>query len=1261
MDSEATRTPEPERKHQPKSSKMMDLVQTELKDKPKNTRDQVVQEGAWDPYTHGALREDMTRFFSGHKMHRQRLEDRERYARWAIEEALREYLPEECFKVSGQVVQDETVSWGAGNGTIPKTIGEAIRADGQYDIDAEDPNGPKDTGCEIVQSVNTVAETIISSSPNSVGPPIQACIEYLQMKRCGEYGRNNLAVWRSPLFPLLDNQDGRKGLLDNQITAIVWILSRFLGELPRLRFKDPENRTSFREPETIAERQNRESLRGPKYHGGILGDSMGLGKTLATIACLSLLAEQKLNVRRDKDKHKYYHPMLILTPNAAVAQQWVDGIEETTKHSAIDKIIITGNGLQSKRGHTRVHTLNSTEFLHWPKQLDYVWNIKKHRAAKTVLVMTIDTWSGRTCKSRVNDEIGEEWYSTFTERKREFSVVVVDEAYKVKNSSTRNWKSVALLKRQFTLLVTATPCMNTLTDLLGLARLLWQTPEEYLQENNERWCEIEGVFRDVEDLTYLDDVEPWDDLQIAAGRPALLARLIRRQWGPINYDIQDIRKYLKHFESLAVLRRSPTSYLFNDWQKTQPISLEGLLPNVGNYTVDIEPDKALAKVYQDAHADLLIDYLGCIQPLVRDHGKKRAMVEKEAIKSTMKPLRLFQIAAASLDVFELDQVLSAHNFGTKVEHISTMRRNGVTFLRLAQFLIKPGDPKPEVGLDYVKLAVRQSPILRYILHYIRENILNRERNGKIRKLMITEASPILAYYYELVLQFLGFNCRAFHSDLSNDARKELIDDFNNDEDPSSCQILIQMYTVGFAGSNLHKSCSRVIIASQAHSLAVQSQTIHRVIRVGQLADVTVHRLKVNNTFHEFRESRQLEKIIPELGTRAQGDMKAVLVQLLNLFQCDVEDAWKSPEAQRLLETKNLLSDQVSESEVPENLDEQKNKRIKLEDGTARANDSSSEAIKLPRMRKRHKTGDGKAGWFKNPELGLEDDEAAFLRLRTRESYYEEFKNLPKEAKSRFNHEKNKLRRLLSYHNEDRSQWTVSDLDNAAVLERAIELTLRLRLGSQTSAMLPLPLVDLSLVSAKKRRELRRLLGQNTLTDQDVERAREEAEGSKSKGKEKVGAVRLAITSGETNDEIDEALRMDVRQGAGAGATARNNGKKIGKGDSKEDVEPRLRDIPMWPGSVGHGGNEGSEEDGREDDEAAEGEEESTDDDEIEIVGETRNLVNEREESPGLEITNWKRWGDVNDPVDLTNADEEAEDMESLKKPKVEGDDAENRG
>lgn len=1031
---------------------------------------------------------------------------------------------------------------------------------------------------------------MISASPNSLGPPIEACAKYLRMEKCDEYGRNKLTIWRSPLlFPNVGNEDDSKGgFLDQQVTSIVWILQRFLGELPRLKVADPE--TDEYLPDSKEDKGNRKKLQGPKYSGGILADSMGLGKTLSCIACLELMAGQELNVIKKKPDgrrmQKTYRPMAILAPNATVAAQWIEEICQSTDPETISQIITSGNGLRY-RAHPsgRVRSLTAEQFASksWPADVEYVWKEKEKRAAKTIIIMSIDTFAGRTVEVSTNAAGQATFTSSFTRLKRRFSIVVVDEAHKVKNDATRNWKAVSLLDRQFTLLVTATPTINSVTDLMGLARLLWPVPSEYLKgSKRETWDSIEENITKLQDLRQLDDVNAWDDMRLVAGRPGLLAKMLCRNKGA-NHDIQLIRDYLKYFESLAILRRSPTSKLYSDWEMTKSVSLEGLFPNVDYRTADIQLEPELGTAYQTVHLSLLMDYVKVVNNM-RIGGKRTKGASdaktKTANISVIRCHRLLQIASASVDVYNLDKLLTKNKFGTMSKHIAIMRRARIDFLRLSQFLLDQEDPSPESALDYVKIAIRRSPVLRFILFYINENILDRKKDEKVKKLLITEASPILAYYYELVLQFLGLHCRTFHAELSQEARKDLVADFNSDDD-KSCQILIQMYTVGFAGSNLHKNCSRVLVASQASSLAVQWQAIHRVIRVGQMSDVTVHRIKVKNSYHSFRESRQVEKLLPELGSRAQGSTNEVLVKILNYFQGEVDVVWASPQGRKLVADKNLLDD-VHDMNNPGNGSKRTNapddqgdvdsahdsKRQKLDDGSALPTNgdeapatpgSSSAAREDPQP----KAEPGSAGWLCDDDED-DDSDAAFLAMKTRSEYYEEFKKLPKLAKSHFSHKKNMLRRMLSYGSPDGNQttrvWTMQDLnDSPAVFERALELMVRVRLSAGSIHMVPLPQINFFRAPLQERIALQKYLAKVKLTEQDVEANRELMETPRK------GVVKETLP-GDTKieascSEIEKALE-EARLGGVTAAQlekAKDSVKNEDYDDDDEEVD--MEDIP----------------------------------------------------------------------------------------------------
>ncbi|TRX95812.1 hypothetical protein FHL15_003366 [Xylaria flabelliformis] len=1098
----------------------------------------------WDPCSRFTKTEDMTKFYSGHKYRLNSLIDRENFAKFCIEEVLKDH-PDDNFKVTGEVMKNEFVTEQSNEPEALDNLERTIRADGQQDVDNEvykdlTTRSSKANDDESPQKVGAAAQSIIAASPNSLGPPVDPCAEYLKMTKCGQYGNSNSTIWKSPYIPTLDNTDGRRGLLDHQVTAIVWLLSRLFGDLPKLKYEDPDSGSSRSNIETSSDEKNRDRLKGPKYFGGILADSMGLGKTLITVALIDLLIRQKLNVGQDEHGNPRYRPILLITPNATVANQWVQELEQVIEQSVLRRIVVSGPGLEASSHSRRVMFLDRGDFQCWPEGLKYMWNENDPRASQVVLIMTMESWASRTClKEGIKDEDtnGEEetedenviWTSSFTKMGRGFSLVIVDEAYKVKNPDTKNWRSIHFLTRQFTLLITATPCMNTLTDLFGLAMLLWTAPEMYLEEDPYLADEINRSFGDLEDLELLEKYPSNHDFQLVAGRPGLLAKLLCKTSNTRTHDINMTRKYLKYFEKLAMLKRSPSSHLYSDWESTKSISLEGLFPKAENYTVDISVAEAYNQKYQKKHIDILIEYLECLAAWEVSSDKKQEKEDKKETKKKNKKgikkeegdeeknasmfhaVRLLQLASSSLDVCDIDTIMTLNGSSTLAPKVAEMRENRVNILRLAQFLIPPNGTRPDTHVGWMKLVAQNSPVLRYILHYINENILTRKENGPIKKLFIIEQNVMLAFYYELVLQFLGIECRTMHAQLSFEERQTLIDSFNSN-DNDSCQVLIQLYSVGFAGTNLHKNCSRVLVAAQSHSLQVQWQAIYRVIRVGQMSDVTVHRVKFTNSFHTFRESRQIEKILPELGARAQGETKKVLVQLLNLFQYEIRNAWESPEGQKLMKEMNLLEDDENDEDG-----EPAPKKIKLENGAQCGGNventkkdkgvtfmknhrntylpgkhntdvtSSSSSKKRGQEAIEHKTGDGSRGWFADP---FESDINVFLALRTRDAYYAEFIKLPRKSKSLFSHEKNNLRRLLSYGNSGEelstSPWSEDDLEKPAVLERALELMLRVRLGASDIAMLPFPMIDFSAADAAQRRHLQRLLAEMKHTDQDID-------------------------------------------------------------------------------------------------------------------------------------------------------------------------------
>jgi superfamily II DNA or RNA helicase len=79
-------------------------------------------------------------------------------------------------------------------------------------------------------------------------------------------------------------------------------------------------------------------------------------------------------------------------------------------------------------------------------------------------------WKSPFLLASINIAKSKKHFDTVT--KREYDLVVVDEAHHLKNRSTLNWKLVNALKKRFLLLLSATPVENNLMELYNLITLL---------------------------------------------------------------------------------------------------------------------------------------------------------------------------------------------------------------------------------------------------------------------------------------------------------------------------------------------------------------------------------------------------------------------------------------------------------------------------------------------------------------------------------------------------------------------------------------------------------------------------------------------------------------------------------------------------------------------------------------------------------------------------------------------------------------------
>ncbi|KAI0026280.1 hypothetical protein F4780DRAFT_719220 [Xylariomycetidae sp. FL0641] len=730
------------------------------------------------------------------------------------------------------------------------------------------------------------ARNVLHGSENTLGLPIADCVTYLRAEPVGLHRqKENLPTYKSPFFP-----DLRVQLLETQITGIVYMLGRQTGPLPRLGNDETAEQTAARE------RLSAQSLR---TNGTLLGDYMGLGKTITTLCVLSLLVQLSGNIKDEAPQPILdSRPMLLLVPSVTIAKQWEETIVQN--FPALEPVLAFGRtdsrGYQGRGGTLSREWFESPQ-QHGPK---YLRKPKSKQSRNKVIIATIASFSRRSVKYvKSTNAVGKTItrpVSRLTSKGFGFSMVVVDEAHKLKNTHTLYFKSVRLLKYSRIILVTATPSLNNVSDILALCDILWKAAASALNQNPQAAASVKGDFKKLRDLTRLDAEPLSSPLWLAGLRPRMLEQTLKFTLQK-GYDTMKLMTFTKYFEIPIVLRRGPNSVLYRDEAKTQPVTLDGLMPDVESYTVNVQFHPEYETHYQRYHAFYLFQYC---EDLKKCAGRSapnetpRKSWKQDSQQVAHPPVNINQwtrkmsIATGSPNLSRLSAVLGHIGKDIDAKTVQQMRQAGWTLFTMFRYFRPVGARLCRTAYGWIAEASRATPALKFILSMAQRTVLGNPSS----KILIIEDSPIMAYYYELILRFMMFRCETLHAGLKEWERAQLTAQFRS-KDPDSPQILIQTYQVGSQGVNLQGACHTVIVTSPAPNLATEEQAVARVIRVSQTHTVTVFRINVPHSHHEYVRSRQLMKIVPDVAGRVGEEQQKTLAMLLNRYQSEITGTWES--------------------------------------------------------------------------------------------------------------------------------------------------------------------------------------------------------------------------------------------------------------------------------------------------------------------------------------------------------------------------------
>jgi hypothetical protein len=181
----------------------------------------------------------------------------------------------------------------------------------------------------------------------------------------------------------------------------------------------------------------------------------------------------------------------------------------------------------------------------------------------------------------------------------------------------------------------------------------------------------------------------------------------------------------------------------------------------------------------------------------------------------------------------LNAVMENVKSNTHVATLALWRDRGYEADFIQDITRGPGERKAQTAAELLQYLCNGSPVawlaFQEILTVKAIEKVDKSRYKAHQKLIIAESHPGNAFYLVMLLRAVLVDARVMHAGLSNKAKSELVDLFNDPE--STFKVLIMMFDVGATGLNLHKACNRVLITSVARSYAQESQVAGRALRV----------------------------------------------------------------------------------------------------------------------------------------------------------------------------------------------------------------------------------------------------------------------------------------------------------------------------------------------------------------------------------------------------------------------------------------------
>ncbi|TGO33394.1 hypothetical protein BHYA_0248g00010 [Botrytis hyacinthi] len=207
-------------------------------------------------------------------------------------------------------------------------------------------------------------------------------------------------------------------------------------------------------------------------HGGLLADSMGLGKTVQTLACMVG------NPPTEEDRKRGVTATLIVVPSSVISQ-WLEEIRNHVHEKAFPKVMQYKASMNIPENVLKDLDIVVTSYTEVMKQFPF----PDRKGREDIARYGYKKWW-----KNAYDQLGDL-------HKINWRRVVLDEAHAIKNNSARTSLACQNLKSVYRWCLTGTPLLNRLEELFPYLRFLkanyamdWRTFQQYFCDPDADDC-----------------------------------------------------------------------------------------------------------------------------------------------------------------------------------------------------------------------------------------------------------------------------------------------------------------------------------------------------------------------------------------------------------------------------------------------------------------------------------------------------------------------------------------------------------------------------------------------------------------------------------------------------------------------------------------------------------------------------------------------------------------------------------------------------